>query len=55
MDKEQTMEAPEEMCETEGKLIEASHKVTRNKKTALEFLKSAEIVDENNQLAEQYR
>jgi hypothetical protein len=37
------------------KLLKAARRATRNKKTALEFLKSAGIVDENNQLAEKYR
>ena len=37
------------------KLLKAAKEATKNRDTALEFLKSAEIVDENNQLAEQYR
>ena len=33
----------------------ASQEVTKDKESALKFLKEAEIVDENNQLAEPYR
>lgn len=41
--------------EDKDKLLKAARGATRNKKAALKFLKSAGIVDENNQLAEQYR